>query len=94
MKFLAPLARGSEKRYNDFRMTAEILRLLLAATLVVMLILAMLYLHCRLLTLRQFAAWELLALFVPARGSFLVILCRPGRTPFRRFRKTQRQKSF
>ena len=88
MEFPAPHARGFEKRFDDSVMTAEISRLLLTATMVAMLILAMLYLRRCPLTLRQFVAWGLLTLFVPGLEPFPVILCRPGRAPFRRFRKT------
>jgi hypothetical protein len=59
-------------------MNAATLRLLLAAVLFAMYILAMLYLRRRLLTLGQLTAWGLLALLIPARGPFLVIVSRPG----------------
>jgi len=59
-------------------MTAENLRLLLVVSLVAMYILAMLYLRRRPLTLGQFTAWGLFALFIPALGPFLAILNRPG----------------
>jgi hypothetical protein len=48
-------------------MNAATLRLLLAAVLFVMYILAMPYLRRRLLTLGQLTAWGLLALLVPAK---------------------------
>ncbi|HTX92860.1 MAG TPA: hypothetical protein VMC09_16740 [Anaerolineales bacterium] len=72
-------------------MNAETLRLLLAGCLVAMYVLAMLYLRRRPLTLGQFAAWGLFALFVPVLGPFLTILSRPG-SPSRRglFLKTRR----
>lgn len=59
-------------------MTAEILRVMLAVCLIAMYVLAMLYLRRRRLSLRQFIAWGILALFVPALGPFLVLLLRPG----------------
>jgi hypothetical protein len=59
-------------------MTAETLRLLLAGCLVAMYILAMLYLRRRPLSLGQFIAWGIFALFIPALGPFLVILNKPG----------------
>ena len=59
-------------------MNAGTLRLLLIGYLVATYLLAMLYLRRRPLTLGQFAAWGLFALFVPALGPFLVILSRPG----------------
>jgi hypothetical protein len=72
------LASHPDKRYNKFRMNAETMRQLLAGSLVAMYILAMLYLRRRPLTLGQFTAWGLFALFIPALGPFLVILNRPG----------------
>lgn len=59
-------------------MNAATLCLLLAAVLFAMYILAMLYLRRRLLTLGQLTAWGLLALLIPARGPFLVIVSRPA----------------
>lgn len=64
-------------------MDAETLRLLLAGFLVAMYILAILYLRRRNLTLGEYAFWELLALFVPALGPFMVILARPGKLAIR-----------
>ena len=72
------LASRLKRRYNQSRMNAETLRVLLAGCLVAMYILAMLYLRRRPLTLGQFTAWGLLAMLVPALGSFLVILNKPG----------------
>jgi hypothetical protein len=73
------IASAFEKRYNKSRMNAGTLRLLLVGCLLAMYLLAMVYLRRRPLTPGQFAAWGLLALFVPALGPFLVILSRPGR---------------
>jgi hypothetical protein len=72
------LASRPDKRYNQSRMNTETLRLLLAGCLVAMYILAMFYLRRRPLTLGQFTAWGLFALFIPALGPFLVILNGPG----------------
>lgn len=65
-------------------MNAATLRLLLAAVLFAMYILAMPYLRRCLPTLGQLTAWGLLALLIPARGSFLVIVSRPA-GPRRRY---------
>jgi len=59
-------------------MTAEILRVMLAVCVIAMYVLAMLYLRRRKLTLGQFIAWGLLALFIPVLGPFLILLYRPG----------------
>lgn len=59
-------------------MTAEILRVVLAVCLIAMYVLAMLYLRRRKMSLAQFIAWGLFALFVPALGPFLLLLSRPG----------------
>ena len=72
------LATHFKRRYNQSRMNAGTLRLLLVISLVAMYILAMLYLRRRPLTLGQFTAWGLFALFIPALGPFLTILNRPG----------------
>ena len=72
------LASRPEKRYNKSRMNVETMRLLLAGSLVAMYVLAMFYLRRRPLTLGQFTAWGLFALFIPALGPFLTILNRPG----------------
>ena len=49
-----------------------------------MYILAMLCLRRRPLSLGQFIAWGVFALFIPAMGPFLVILNRPASRPVRR----------
>lgn len=71
-------------------MTVETLRVALMIVLLAMYLLAMLYLRRRPLTLVQFAAWGLFALFVPALGPFLAIASQPGR-PHRRSRRTVRR---
>ena len=78
------LATHFKRRYNQSRMNAGTLRLLLVISLVAMYILAMLYLRRRPLTLGQFTAWGLFALFIPALGPFLTILSRPGSPHCRR----------
>jgi len=72
------LASPLKKRYNQSRMTAGTLRLLLLLFLFAMYVLALLYLRRRSLSRLQFAAWGLFALLVPLLGPFLVILLRPG----------------
>ena len=67
-----------ENLYNQFRMNAEVLRLLLAICLIAMYVLAMLYLRRRNLRLGAYLFWGLFALSIPALGPFLVILSRPG----------------
>ena len=71
-------------------MTAESMRVLLAGCLIAMYILAMLCLLApvpqaqvrrRPLSLSQFIAWGIFALFVPALGPFLVILIRTAGLP-------------
>ena len=59
-------------------MNAEVLRLLLAVSLIAMYVLAMLYLRRRRLGLGAYLFWGLFALSIPALGPFLVILTRPG----------------
>jgi len=59
-------------------MNAEVLRLLLAVTLIAMYVIAMLYLRRRRLGLGAYLFWGLFALSIPALGPFLVILTRPG----------------
>lgn len=66
-------------------MTAEILRVVLSVCLFAMYVLAMLYLRRRRLSLGQFIAWGLFALFVPALGPFLLLLTRPGEPSRARF---------
>jgi hypothetical protein len=68
----------SKIRYNQSKMTAGTVRLLLLLFLFAMYVLALLSLRRRPLTWFQFAAWALFALLVPALGPFLVILLRPG----------------
>ncbi|MGQ9833151.1 MAG: hypothetical protein ACUVRJ_05050 [Candidatus Villigracilaceae bacterium] len=62
-------------------MTAEGLRALLIAFLVIMYLLAIFYLRRRKLSPGAYIFWGLLALLLPALGSFLVILARPGENP-------------
>jgi hypothetical protein len=59
-------------------MNAEVLRLLLAVSLIAMYVIAMLYLRRRRLGLGAYLFWGLFALSIPALGPFLVILTRPG----------------
>ena len=59
-------------------MTAEALRALLAAFLMGMFILALVYLGQRKLTLHAFLLWGSLALLIPALGPFLAIVLSPG----------------
>ena len=59
-------------------MTAETLCAVLVISLIAMYLLAMTYLHRRPVTIGQFVAWGLFALFVPALGPFIVIASRPG----------------
>ncbi len=59
-------------------MNADVLRLLLAVSLIAMYVLAMLYLRRRRLSLGAYLFWGLFALSIPALGPFLVILTRPG----------------
>ena len=60
-------------------MNSEMLRLLLAGTLVALYLLAMLSLRRQSLTINQYTLWGLFALLVPALGPFLVILLQPGK---------------
>lgn len=60
-------------------MASNTLRIVLAAFLFMMYLLAMFYLHRRSLMPRQFLFWGLLALLVPLLGPFLVIASRPGK---------------
>lgn len=60
-------------------MIAEILRILLALTILAMTALAFAYLRQRRLSPLDFCGWALLALIVPLLGPFLVIASRPGR---------------
>jgi hypothetical protein len=59
--------------------SAEIMRLILAAGLLGMALLAALYLRKRALTFAQYLAWGVLLILVPLFGPFLVIYLRPGR---------------
>jgi len=59
-------------------MNAEVLRLLLAVSLIAMYILAMLYLRRRRLSPGAYLFWGLFALSIPVLGPFLVILTKPG----------------
>jgi hypothetical protein len=76
--FVTLLVFLPESLYNQFRMNAATLRLLLTVTLVAMYLLAMLFLRRRGLGLGAYLAWGLLALSVPALGPFLVIIAKPG----------------
>ena len=64
-------------------MTVETVRLLLVGCLLGLYILAMFNLRRRSLTLAQFTALGLLALFIPALGPFLVIVSRPAGLVYR-----------
>ena len=64
-------------------MNAEVLRLLLAVSLIAMYVLAMLYLRRRRLGLGAYLFWGLFALSIPALGPFLVILTKPGKPTLR-----------
>jgi len=59
--------------------SADILRLILAAGLLSMAFLAAFYLRKRGLTIAQYLGWGLLIILVPLIGPFLVIYLRPGR---------------
>ena len=72
------LASPSKNRYNQSRMSAGTLRLLLLLVLFALYALAILYLSRRPLTPIQFAAWGLFALLVPVLGPFIVLLTHPG----------------
>ncbi|HMN60445.1 MAG TPA: hypothetical protein PJ988_08785 [Anaerolinea sp.] len=58
---------------------ADVLRILLLATIVVLAILALAYLRHRRLDWKTGLAWVLLALLVPVLGPILVISLRPTR---------------
>jgi len=73
------LVSSPENRYNQSRMTATTLRLLLSLVLFVELLLALLYLRRRGLKPGQFLLWGLIALLVPLAGPLFVIACRPGK---------------
>jgi len=72
-------------------MNAETLRLLLAGTLVVMYVLAMLYLRRQPLTFSRYTFWGLFALLIPALGPFLVILIQHGKSAQRKVYQLQRR---
>jgi len=59
--------------------TADVLRILLLATIVALAVLALLYLRRRRLDWQTGLAWVLLALLVPVLGPILVISLRPTR---------------
>ena len=59
--------------------SADVIRFLLIAVIVVLFILAMLSLRRRKVGLLEFCCLGLLALLVPLLGPFLVIALRPGR---------------
>ena len=59
-------------------MTANLMRLMLAIFFLSMTILAAFFLRKRQLSLLEYAAWGLVAIFLPAVGPFLVIWLRPG----------------
>lgn len=59
-------------------LAAEIMRYLLAAFLIGMALLALLYLRRRDLTPTEIIGWGLLIILVPLLGPFLVIVLKPG----------------
>ncbi len=67
--------------YNERKMptTPDVLRALLLLCLAGMALMAALYLRHRKLSLSEYIAWGLLALFIPILGPFLVILSQPGK---------------
>ena len=60
--------------------TPELLRILLAATLIGLALFAGLYLYRRQLTSLETLGWGLVVLMVPLLGPFLVILAKPGKS--------------
>ncbi len=56
----------------------DVLRVLLAACLVGMALLAFLFLRRRELTMKESLTWGLLIVLVPLLGPFLVMVLRPG----------------
>ena len=60
--------------------TPELLRILLAATLIGLALFAGLYLNRRQLTSLETLGWGLVVLMVPLLGPFLVILAKPGKS--------------
>lgn len=59
-------------------LTPEIMRLLLAISLIGIALLAILYLRRRSLSPMEYFAWGLLIVLLPFLGPFLVILLHPG----------------
>jgi membrane-bound metal-dependent hydrolase YbcI (DUF457 family) len=59
-------------------LTQSILRVLLFATILVLLLLAFLYLRSRRLAWHELVAWGLLAFLLPVLGPILVFTFRPG----------------
>lgn len=59
-------------------MTTDTLRVLLLLLFFALYALAIIYLSRRTLTPLQFAAWALVALFVPILGPFIVFAAHPG----------------
>jgi len=69
-------------------LSADTMRFLLAASMVGIALLALLYLRRRVLTPAEYFGWGLLIVLVPFLGPFLVILMKPGtarRNAARRF---------
>lgn len=58
---------------------ADVLRILLLATIVTLAVMALLYLRRRKMDWQTGLAWVLLALLVPVLGPILVISMRPGK---------------
>ena len=59
-------------------LTPEIMRILLAISLVGIALLAILYLRRRALSPMEYFAWGLLIVLLPFLGPFLVVLLHPG----------------
>jgi peptidoglycan/LPS O-acetylase OafA/YrhL len=72
--------------HHNMPLSAETMRYLLAAFLIGMALLALLFLRRRELTTVQIIGWGLLIVLVPLLGPFLVIAIKPGveRHPARR----------
>jgi hypothetical protein len=56
----------------------DTMRALLILSQSSMALLALYFIRNRFLSLAEYIAWGLLAIFVPFLGPFLVILCKPG----------------
>ncbi len=59
--------------------TADVLRYMLFATILILAVLALVYLRRRQMDWQTALAWVLLALLVPVLGPILVIRMRPGK---------------